>query len=178
MFTSRRFDSPAFGWLNGSLVGLTRARAILQAIQTPLHTSTATAVGGRAGRARNGDGVIDVKLSLPKTLGGEGVQPGTTTPEDLFAAGYAACFGGAANLVAGKLKLKPTTLGIHSSVTIGRTADSALQLKVVLNGHFTGVTQEEAMRIMETAHNVCPYSHATRGNVDVVLKVTMAELKQ
>jgi osmotically inducible protein OsmC len=64
-----------------------------------LHTSKASAVGGRAGHVKNSDGVVDVKLSLPASLGGKGVQAGTTTPEDLFAAGYAACFGGAAELV-------------------------------------------------------------------------------
>ncbi len=80
--------------------------------------------------------------------------------------------------MASKLKLKPTTIGIQSSVTIGRTVDSSLQLQVTLNGHFTGISKEEAMRIMEAAHGVCPYSHATRGNVEVTLQATIAELKQ
>lgn len=121
--------------------------------------------------------MIDVKLSLPKTLGGPGIGPGTTTPEDLFAAGYAACFGGAVQLNAGKLGLKPTHIGIASAVTLGRTADNALALEVTLKGHFLGVTAAEAKKIMDAAHATCPYSHATRGNVEVKLEVSLTELK-
>merc|ERR1711991_279988 len=106
-----------------------------QPIVKVLHESSAKAVGGRAGSTRNSDGVVDVKLSLPKSLGGEGVQPGTTTPEDLFAAGYAACFGGAVDLM-------------------------------IKTGTFEGLTPEQAERIMNEAHAVCPYSNATRNNVE------------
>lgn len=138
-----------------------------------LHVSKASAVGGRAGTVKNSDGVVNVKLSLPKSLGGEGVQPGTTTPEDLFAAGYAACFGGAAGLAAKNLKLSPTKLQIDCSASVGRTADKKLGLAVELHGHFAGVSQQEANNIMQTAHQICPYSHATRDNIEVTLKATV-----
>merc|ERR1711916_139888 len=126
-----------------------------QPIVKVLHESSAKAVGGRAGSTRNSDGVVDVKLSLPKSLGGEGVQPGTTTPEDLFAAGYAACFGGALAAVAPSLKLEPATIGVHADTMIGRDDDKALGLGVRLTGFFTGITEAEGMKLMETAHGVC-----------------------
>merc|ERR1711916_77795 len=120
---------------------------------------------------------VDVKLSLPEGLGGEGVKRGTTTPEDLFAAGYAACFGGALAAVAPSLKLEPATIGVHADTMIGRDDDKALGLGVRLTGFFTGITEAEGMKLMETAHGVCPYSKATRDNIEVELKVIVAELK-
>ncbi len=140
-------------------------------ITTLIHTSTATAVGGRAGSVKNSDGVIDVKLSLPAGFGGPGVQKGTTTPEDLFAAGYAACFGGAAELMAKNLKLPATNIAIHCAASVGRTDSKSLALGVVLTGHFNGVTEAQALQIMQAAHQGCPYSHATRDNIEVQLKV-------
>ena len=147
-------------------------------ITNPLAVCSATSVGGRAGHVKDDTGVINVKLSLPQTLGGEGVKAGTTTPEHLFASGYAACFGGAAQLMAGQLKLKPDTMGISADVTIGRDAAKGLGLGVELTGHFTGITKSEATQIMEAAHKVCPYSNATRDNIEVSLKISLTELKQ
>merc|ERR1711991_579627 len=141
-----------------------------QPIVKVLHESSAKAVGGRAGSTRNSDGVVDVKLSLPKSLGGEGVQPGTTTPEDLFAAGYAACFGGAVDLMIKTGKLEGKSVSIDADVSIGRNDANGLGLKVQLTGTFEGLTPEQAERIMNEAHAVCPYSNATRNNVEVNLK--------
>ncbi len=142
-------------------------------ITSVAHTSTATAVGGRGGHVSNSDKVVDVKLSLPTGLGGKGVQAGTTTPEDLFAAGYAACFGGAAELMAKTLKIAPSKLAIKADVSVGRTESKSLALAVVLTGHFAGVTEQQAKQVMEAAHSVCPYSHATRDNIEVTLKTVI-----
>ena len=160
-------------------------------IATVIHTSSATAVGGRAGSVKNSDKVIDVKLSLPTGLGGSGVQKvrdllvvlsfllccfilwffkGTTTPEDLFAAGYAACFGGAAELMAKNLKIPATKISIQCDASVGRTDAKGLALGVVLTGHFSGVTQAQADQIMNAAHQACPYSNATRDNIEVRLQ--------
>jgi Ohr subfamily peroxiredoxin len=136
---------------------------------------------------KNHEGVIDVNLSLPTGLGGEGVLPGTTTPEDLFAAGYAACFGGALGAVAPGLKITPETSGVLADVVIGRNTEKGLGLGVKLTGKresfyyyrvrltfctgfFTGITEAEGQKLMETAHSVCPYSNATRNNIEVKKK--------
>src|ERR1700728_2036631 len=102
-----------------------------------LYTAHATAAGGRNGRTRSDDGLVDAQLSVPKSMGGPG-KPGTTTPEDLFAAGYAACFGGAVDLMANKLKLVPTSLEIKSAVSFGQDEHGGFGLAVELEPHVGG----------------------------------------
>ncbi len=136
---------------------------------TPLYTATATAQGGRNGRIRSSDGVVDMPLAMPKELGGAGGA--VTNPEQLFAAGYAACFESALRLVAGKAGKNVKDASITASATIGKTPDGGFGLAVELKGRMPGLSQEEAQQLMHTAHQVCPYSRATSGNIDVKLSV-------
>lgn len=138
---------------------------------TPLYTAHATAIGGRNGHTKSRDGLVDVQLSVPKAMGGPG-KPGTTTPEDLFAAGYAACFGGACDYMAKQLKLNPTKLEINSAVTIG-TIPNGFGLSVVMNALVGGLSQADAEKLIAAGHALCPYSNAIKGNVDVTVTVTV-----
>ena len=134
-----------------------------------LYTAKATATGGRAGHTKSDDGRIDLNLSVPKGMGGDD-GPGTN-PEQLFAAGYAACFQGALGVVARRDKIE---LSGDQTITalVGLSRDSgAFALDVELQGHFPGLDEQQAMNLMKAAHEVCPYSAATRGNVDVRLSV-------
>jgi Ohr subfamily peroxiredoxin len=140
----------------------------MTAITTPLYTAHATALGGRDGRVRTDDGTFDLAVTTPKGLGGNGA-PGTN-PEQLFAAGYAACFGSALGLVARMQKIATGPVEIHADVTIGKV-DGGFGLGVVLRGHFADLPREQALALMQAAHQVCPYSRATRGNIDVTLDV-------
>ena len=133
-----------------------------------LYTTHAIASGGRNGRTRSADGLVDVELSVPKSMGGPG-RPGTTTPEDLFAAGYAACFGSAAEFVARQSKLKPSSISIKATVGIGTRDEGGFGLKVDLEATVAGLTTAEAEQLIQSAHQVCPYSNAIRGNVEVGL---------
>ena len=137
-----------------------------------LYTATATATGGRAGTAKSSDGAIDVTLSTPKDLGGAG-GPGTN-PEQLFAAGYSACFIGAMKAVAGKQKIAlPAEVSITSDVAIGPHANKpgAFGIQVDMKISVPGMDRAQLEELVKTAHEVCPYSNATRGNVDVTLTV-------
>jgi lipoyl-dependent peroxiredoxin len=136
---------------------------------TPLYTATATAHGGRSGRVRSSDGVLDMPLAMPKELGGPGGA--VANPEQLFAAGYSACFESALRLVAGKAGKDVKDASITAAVTIGKTPDGGFGLGVELKGKLPGLSQEEAQQLMRAAHDVCPYSKATRGNIDVKLSV-------
>lgn len=107
-----------------------------------LYTATARAEGGRNGTTLSGDGLIDVNLSVPKAMGGPG-KPGATTPEDLFAAGYAACFGGAVDFMATKNGIKPSSLVIESAVSIG-TTETGVGLQVALTALVGGLSQADA----------------------------------
>jgi osmotically inducible protein OsmC len=138
-----------------------------------LYTAHATAVGGRNGRTRSDDGVLDVQLSIPKAMGGPG-KPGATTPEDLFAAGYAACFGSACELMGTQLKLKPTSVTIQAAVGIGPKPDGGFGLKVALIATIGGLAQADAEKVVAAGHAVCPYSNAVKGNVDVTVAVKAA----
>ncbi|WP_374013237.1 organic hydroperoxide resistance protein [Pseudoxanthomonas koreensis] len=130
-----------------------------------LYTAQATATGGRDGRAVSADGALDVALSVPAGLGGAG-GPGTN-PEQLFAAGYAACFLGALKLVAGKAKVAlPADTHVTAQVGIGPNA-TGFGLKVELRVTAPGVAQDKLRELVEQAHIVCPYSDATRGNIEV-----------
>ena len=132
-----------------------------------LYTAVATADGGRAGgHARSSDGNLDVPISPPKELGGDGAG---TNPEQLFAAGYSACFESALRFVALQQKKPLRDATITAKVTIGKTDDGGFGLAVELHGHVDGVSREETKALMEAAHQVCPYSRATRGNIQVTL---------
>jgi lipoyl-dependent peroxiredoxin len=135
-----------------------------------LYSTHAIATGGRNGHTRSADGIVDVDLSIPKAMGGPG-RPGATTPEDLFAAGYAACFCSAAEFVARQLGLKPTSLEIKSNVGIGPRDAGGFGLVASLQATVGGLSTEDAERLIAAAHQVCPYSNATRGNLDVGLEV-------
>lgn len=138
----------------------------------PLYTATATAKGGRDGHVRSSDSIISMDLRTPKELGGPGGE--ATNPEQLFAAGYAACFESALRLVARMQKKAVTDAAITAKVTLGKTDDGKYQLAVELVGAISGVSKEEAMSLMEVAHTVCPYSNATRNNIEVKLSLTDA----
>ncbi|MBB6250738.1 Ohr subfamily peroxiredoxin [Nitrospirillum iridis] len=136
-----------------------------------LYTTSATATGGREGQAKSVDGVLDVKLTTPKELGGAGGNG--TNPEQLFAAGYSACFLGALKFVAAKAKTTiPADATVSAQVGIGPREDgTGFGLDVALTITLPGIDNATARSLVEQAHVVCPYSHATRGNVDVRLTV-------
>ncbi|MBC7545676.1 MAG: Ohr family peroxiredoxin [Candidatus Sericytochromatia bacterium] len=135
---------------------------------TTLFTTGATATGGRVGQVQSADGVLDLELTMPKSLGGTGA-PGTN-PEQLFAAGYAACFASAAKLVAGQQALQTGPFAVAAEVTLGRREDGFV-LSVTLKGSFPELDGERAQALMEATHQICPYSRATQGNVAVTLTV-------
>ena len=138
-------------------------------IEKVLYTAQATANGGRDGRAVSSGGVLNIQLSTPRELGGAG-GPGTN-PEQLFAAGYSACFLGALKFVAGKEK---TPLPADTSIT-GRVGIGAIPtgfgIEVELRISVPGVPRDKVQALVDKAHIVCPYSNATRGNIDVKLVV-------
>jgi len=133
----------------------------------PLYTATATAHGGREGKVQTDDGLVSHSLAMPTSLGGKG-GPGTN-PEQLFAAGYSACFESALRLVARMQKKPLKDATITARVTIGKTDDGGFGLAAELRGHIEGISREEAQALMEAAHQVCPYSKATRDNIEVKL---------
>jgi lipoyl-dependent peroxiredoxin len=134
-----------------------------------LYTAQATATGGREGRAQSSDNALDVALSTPKELGGAGGAG--TNPEQLFAAGYSACFLGALKFVAGKAKVAiPADSTVSASVGIG-PIPTGFAITAELSIKLPGLPVEQAHDLVDQAHQVCPYSNATRGNVDVVLNV-------
>jgi Ohr subfamily peroxiredoxin len=137
----------------------------------PLYTTSATAKGGRNGHTQNADGLVSVDLSVPKAMGGPG-KAGATTPEDLFAAGYAACFGGALDFVAKQQKKNAANATITCSVSIGPRDKGGFGLAVKLHVEDRSIAQKDLEALAREAHEkICPYSHATRGNVDVQLEV-------
>lgn len=133
-----------------------------------LYTAHAVASGGRNGHTETRDGLVKADLSVPKAMGGPG-KPGTTTPEDLFAAGYAACFSGAVDYVATQMKLKPTSLEVEVAVGIGKDP-TGFGLRADITVWVSGLSEADAQKIVETGHQFCPYSKATRGNIEVGLK--------
>ncbi|HUP03794.1 MAG TPA: organic hydroperoxide resistance protein [Bryobacteraceae bacterium] len=135
-----------------------------------LYTAHATAIGGRNGHTQSDDGLVNVALSVPKSMGGPG-RPNTTTPEDLFAAGYAACFGSACEFMGVQMKLKPSSVEVRASVGIG-TIPGGFGLTVALAVKVGGLSQQDAEKIVAAGHNLCPYSNAIKGNVDVTIEVT------
>ena len=138
-------------------------------IEQVLYTAQASATGGREGRAVSSDGVLDIQLSTPKELGGGG-GPGTN-PEQLFAAGYSACFLGALKFVAGQDKVAiPADARITGRVGIG-AIPTGFGIEVELTISVPGLPREQLQGLVERAHIVCPYSNATRGNIDVKLVI-------
>lgn len=135
----------------------------------PLFTASATALGGREGRVTSTDGVIDLSVDMP----GSKQADESTNPEQLFAAGYAACFGSALNLVIGKERIKSDGTSVTGHVTLNQN-DEGFFISVELEVEIKGVDQTTAERLVEAAHQVCPYSKATRGNVDVKLTAKAA----
>lgn len=138
-------------------------------IANVLYTAQATANGGRDGRAVSSDNVLDIQLSTPRELGGAG-GPGTN-PEQLFAAGYSACFLGALKFVAGQAKVAlPAETQITGKVGIGQIP-TGFGIEVALEISVPGLPREQVEALVQKAHIVCPYSNATRGNIDVTLTV-------
>lgn len=139
------------------------------AVDRILYEARATASGGRDGRAQSSDNTLDLRLSTPTALGGAGGDG--TNPEQLFAAGYSACFIGAMKVVAGKEKIAlPDNHQVTGQVGIGPIGE-AFGIEVTLDVSLPGLAQDVADDLVHKAHQVCPYSNATRGNVDVHLKV-------
>jgi osmotically inducible protein OsmC len=137
----------------------------------PLFTASATATGGRNGHTEASDGTVSADLSVPKAMGGPG-KPGTATPEHLFAAGYAACFGGALDYVAKQQKKDATKARVTCDVSIGPREGGGFGLAVKLRIEDRSLAQAELAALAREAHEkICPYSHATRNNVDVQLEV-------
>lgn len=136
---------------------------------TPLYTTTAIATGdGRNGHVQTTDGLLDTDVRMPPELGGPG---GSTNPEQLFAAGYAACFHSALKLVAGADGVDATDSEVVADVSLGAHANGAFGLSVALEVTIPGAEREVAEKVVARAHEVCPYSNATRGNIEVVLTV-------
>jgi lipoyl-dependent peroxiredoxin len=135
-----------------------------------LYKTKAIAVGGRNGNVHTEDNLLSTRLALPKVMGG---KEDATNPEQLFAAGYAACFGNAVLHVARqqKIALKDADVEIDAEVGIGQRAEGGFKLEVSLSAILSGVDQATAEKLVHTAHQVCPYSNATRGNIDVELSV-------
>ncbi len=134
-----------------------------------LYTANATVTGGREGTAKSSDANLDVVLNTPKELGGAGGNG--TNPEQLFAAGYAACFIGALKVVAARAKIKLSDdVAINSRVNIGPVGE-AFGISAELDVSLPGLDKDTAQTLVEKAHEVCPYSNATRGNLNVVLNV-------
>ena len=137
-------------------------------LEKTVYTAKAKATGGRDGRATSSDEILDVKLAVPQEMGGAG---GGTNPEQLFAAGYSACFLGAMKFVASRDKLNISKDAyIESEVGIG-PIPTGFGIEAKLNIQLEGMDQAEAQKLVDAAHIVCPYSNATRGNIDVTLNV-------
>lgn len=135
---------------------------------TALYSTKARAVGGRAGHVETPDGLLSVDLALPKEMGGKG---GATNPEQLFAAGYAACFENAVRYIAGQQKIPLKGAAVTATVELHPRAEGGFKLGVALEAETQGLDQAAAEALVAAAHQVCPYSNATRGNIDVAITV-------
>lgn len=138
---------------------------------TAIYKTRATATGGRDGRARTEDGQLDVKLTVPKEMGGPGGEG--LNPEMLFASGYSACFLGAMKAVSGKVGVKvPADATVTAEIGFGPRSEGGYGITADLTINLPGVDRADAEKLVNTAHEVCPYSNATRNNVDVGLHIT------
>ena len=133
----------------------------------PLYTARATATGSRSGHAVTDDGLLDVHLKPPKEMGGPG---GDTNPEQLFAAGYAACFQSALGVVGRRAGVDTEDSLVEADVTLGTIGGGGYGLAVALKVSIPGVDADTTLRLAEAAHQVCPYSNATRGNIVVTVE--------
>ncbi len=131
-----------------------------------LYSTEARAVGGRAGHVRTNDGLLSVDLAMPKELGGKG---GATNPEQLFAAGYAACFESAMRFIAGKQKLPLEDAAVTANVSLHPNGQGGFALGVSLSAETKGLDQAATEALVSAAHQICPYSNAIKGNVEVAL---------
>ncbi|UFH32062.1 organic hydroperoxide resistance protein [Chryseobacterium sp. C-71] len=135
-----------------------------------LYTTSVTAKGGRNGKVKSENGILDLEVRMPKGLGG--ANDDYTNPEMLFAAGYAACFDSALNLIISKSKIETGETSVSAKVSIGQNEDGGFGLAAELDVNIPGVSLEEAQELTEKAHQICPYSNATRNNMEVKLSVT------
>ncbi|MBM7568059.1 organic hydroperoxide resistance protein [Paenibacillus sacheonensis] len=135
----------------------------------PLYTASVMVTGGREGKLTSSDGVLNLDLVMPKELGGAGGA--ATNPEQLFAAGYAACFESALNLACRQKKVKFDGTSVTAHVTIGKDETGGFELAVALDVTLKGVDAGLAKELTEDAHQICPYSKATKGNIDVAIRV-------
>ncbi|MGV2882388.1 organic hydroperoxide resistance protein [Paenibacillus taichungensis] len=138
-------------------------------MEKKLYTATVMVEGGREGKAVSSDGILDVDLKVPKEMGGPGGDG--TNPEQLFAAGFAACFEGALGVVLRKHRIKSEGTKITSHVMIGKDANDGFVLSVNMDIAIKGVETSIAKQMVEGAHDVCPYARATRGNIEVITNV-------
>jgi Ohr subfamily peroxiredoxin len=134
---------------------------------TVLYTAEAMATGGRDGRARTSDGVLDVSLKPPRELGGPGGE--ATNPEQLFALGYGACFLSALSLLARSQKISAKQFSVTARVDLGQTDDGGFGIRAELHCDLPNLEREEAEKLVRRAYKTCPYSKATRGNIEVAL---------
>jgi Ohr subfamily peroxiredoxin len=139
-----------------------------------LYKASATSIGGRDGSVRSSDGILDFQLALPPGLGGPG---GKTNPEQLFAAGYAACFHQALKRAAAEQKVSVKDATVTTEVGIGPNDKGGFGLDVDIIVSLPNATEEEAEKVAKAAHQICPYSNATRGNIDVRLAVSAGNKK-
>ncbi|AVM55242.1 organic hydroperoxide resistance protein [Capnocytophaga sp. oral taxon 864] len=137
---------------------------------TTMYTAVATATGGRNGKVVSDNGVLSLEVRTPKALGG--ANDNFTNPEQLFAAGYAACFDSALNLVIKQAKVTTGETAVTAHVSIGKLNNGGFGLAVTLQVNVPDVSLEQAKELVAKAHQVCPYSNATRGNVEVTLEVS------
>ena len=137
---------------------------------TTMYTAVATAIGGRNGKVVSDNGVLSLEVRTPKALGG--ANDNFTNPEQLFAAGYTACFDSALNLVIKQAKVTTGETAVTAHVSIGKLDNGGFGLAVTLQVNVPDVSLEQAKELVAKAHQVCPYSNATRGNVEVTLEVS------
>lgn len=135
-----------------------------------LYIATAIATGGRNGNVKSDNGVLDVEVRMPKAMGG--ANDDYTNPEQLFAAGYSACFDSALKLVIKQAKAETGQTAVIAKVGIGQIENGGFGFEITLAVNVPGVSLDEAKKLAEKAHQVCPYSNATKGNVEVSLEVT------
>lgn len=134
-----------------------------------MYTAVATSVGGRAGHVKSEDGIIDMDLRAPKEMGGPG---GAANPELLFAAGYSACFNSALNFVARTKRIRVGETTVTIAASLGKNEEDQFQLAARIDVNVPGVTPEVAEELVKEANAVCPYSRATKGNIEVTLHTT------
>ena len=135
-----------------------------------IYTTSVTAKGGRNGQVKSENGILNLEVRMPKALGG--ANDDFTNPEMLFAAGYSACFDSALNLIISKSKIETGETTVNAKVSIGQIENGGFGLAAELEVNIPGVSLEEAKSLTEKAHEICPYSNATRNNMEVKLSVT------